>query len=245
MSVGVRFIGSGDSFGSGGRHQACILVEAAGQRLLLDCGATSLVALRGAGIDPASLDAVLISHFHGDHFGGVPFLILDQQFAKRRRPLVVAGPAGIEARVRALFDALYPGSAATAHVAVEVRYEELGAAPVQIGGASAIALPVAHLPATDPHGLRVTLDGRTIAYSGDSEWCEALVRLAADADLFICECYSFNKRIPRHLDHATLVANRHELTSRRIVLTHLGPDALANLGSFQFTVATDGFELSL
>lgn len=245
MGVNVRFLGSGDSFGSGARHQACILVEGTGYRLLLDCGATSLVALRAAEVEPRSLDAVLISHFHGDHFGGVPFLILDQQFAKRDRPLTIAGPAGIEARVRGLFDALYPGSAATAHAAVDVRYVELGTTPVVIGNASAVALPVAHLPTTDPHGLRVSLDGRTIAYSGDSEWCDALVQVADDADLFICECYSFNKRIPKHLDHATLVANRHLLTSRRIVLTHLGPDALANLDAFQFTVASDGFELSL
>lgn len=245
MTVRVRFIGSGDSFGSGGRHQACILVDGGGQRILLDCGATSLVALSAAGIEAASLDAVLISHFHGDHFGGLPFLILDQQFAKRDRPLLVAGPAGIEARVRALFDALYPGSAEAAHAAVDVRYVELRERPVDLAGASVLALPVAHPPATEPHGLRVKLDGRTIAYSGDSEWCEALVRLAADADLFICECYSFTKPIPKHLDHATLVAQRQELTAKRIVLTHLGPDALANLGSFQFTVAADGFELSL
>lgn len=245
MDVRVRLLGSGDSFGSGGRHQACILVEGADHRLLLDCGATALVAMRAAGVEPASLDAIVISHFHGDHFGGVPFLILDQQFAKRDRTLVIAGPPGVEERVRLAFDALYPGSAARAHAAVKVRYQELGRDPVAVGAASVIALPVAHLPATEPHGLRLTIDGRTIAYSGDSEWCPALTQLAGEADLFICECYSFNKRIPKHLDHATLVEKRHELTAKRIVLTHLGPDALANLASFQFTVASDGFQLSL
>lgn len=241
----MRFLGSGDSFGSGGRHQACILVEGADLRLLLDCGATSLVALRAAGVEPASLHAVVISHFHGDHFGGLPFLILDQQFAKRDRPLVVAGPPGVEARVRAAFDALYPGSAATAHAAVDVRYVELGAAPVDIGSGPVMALPVAHLPATQPHGLRLAIDGRTVAYSGDSEWCESLVQLADGADLFICECYSFSKRIPQHLEHATLVAHRSELRAKRIVLTHLGPDALANLRSLQFTAAHDGLEVEL
>ena len=88
----VRFIGSGDSFASGGRFQTCILVDADGYRFLIDCGATSLIPLKRAAIDPGSIDAVLLTHFHGDHSGGVPYLILDGQFTRRERPFVVAGP---------------------------------------------------------------------------------------------------------------------------------------------------------
>jgi len=99
MGLRLTFLGSGDAFGSGGRLQTCMLLESDGRRWLLDCGATSLVGLRGAGIDPSSIDAVLISHLHGDHFGGVPFLLLDGQFRRGARPLTVAGPRGVEARV--------------------------------------------------------------------------------------------------------------------------------------------------
>src|SRR5256885_5253601 len=97
----VRFLGSGDALGSGGRFQTCIHVQAAGAQVLLDCGASSLVAMRRFGVDPQAIDAVVLSHLHGDHFGGVPFLILDAQFKRRTRPLTVAGPPGVEARVRA------------------------------------------------------------------------------------------------------------------------------------------------
>src|SRR5258708_29610500 len=101
MGLRLTFLGSGDAFGSGGRLQTCMLVEGEGRRWLLDCGATSLVALRRAGIDPATIDAILISHPHGDHFGGVPFVLLDGQFRRGAPPPLVARPPPGEARVAA------------------------------------------------------------------------------------------------------------------------------------------------
>ncbi|HLZ48431.1 MAG TPA: MBL fold metallo-hydrolase, partial [Candidatus Limnocylindria bacterium] len=110
-ALSLRFIGSGDAFGSGGRFQACILLSSDAGTVLLDCGASSLIALKQASVDPNTIDAIVVSHFHGDHFGGIPFFVIDGTIAKRDRPLVVAGPAGIERRVRAAADALFPGSA--------------------------------------------------------------------------------------------------------------------------------------
>ncbi|WP_151485281.1 MBL fold metallo-hydrolase [Streptomyces albicerus] len=66
---------------------------------LVDCGATSLVAMRQQGLDPAEVDTVVVSHLHGDHFGGIPFLILHCQFSGRVRPLTIVGPAGVRERV--------------------------------------------------------------------------------------------------------------------------------------------------
>ena len=94
-AVTVTFAGSGDAFGSGGRYQACIhLRPEGGDPVLLDCGATSLSALKRLGLDPGEIAAVFVSHLHGDHFGGLPFLILDGQFSRRTRPLTVVAPPG-------------------------------------------------------------------------------------------------------------------------------------------------------
>ena len=81
--VRVQFLGSGDAFGSGGRFQACIHVHAPYTNLLLDCGASSVIAMKRFGVAPNDIDAILISHVHGDHFGGIPFFILDAQFLSR------------------------------------------------------------------------------------------------------------------------------------------------------------------
>src|SRR5213592_4522704 len=87
----VTVVGSGDAFGSGGRFQTCIAV---GSQVLIDRGATSLTALRQQHMDPNEIDTIVITHLHGDHFGGLPFLILDGQFRHRTNDLTVVGPPG-------------------------------------------------------------------------------------------------------------------------------------------------------
>jgi ribonuclease BN (tRNA processing enzyme) len=240
----VRFIGSGDSFGSGGRFQTCIQVDAEGYRFLIDCGATSLVAMKRAEVDPGSVDAVLLTHFHGDHSGGVPYLILDGQFAKRERPLIVAGPPGVRERMTAIFEAALPTSSVTQQ-RFGVSYVELGERPTTIGPMEAVALRVAHLAETVPHGLRVNAGGRVVAYTGDTDWCDTLPRLADGADLFIAEAYSFEKRIPQHLSHATLEAHRGQLRPKRVVLTHAGPETLARRADLAWELVDDGTEIDL
>src|SRR5216117_4367175 len=103
MAVSVRFVGSGDSFGSGGRFQTCIVVDGPRSRVALDFGTSSLIALAQQSIEPNSLDAILLTHLHGDHCGGVPFLLIDAMLgARRERPLIVAGPTGTRAHLESL-----------------------------------------------------------------------------------------------------------------------------------------------
>ena len=61
-AVRLLFLGSGDAFSSGGRFQTCFHLDGAGESLLIDCGATSLTALKRAGIDPGGVGFVAITH---------------------------------------------------------------------------------------------------------------------------------------------------------------------------------------
>src|ERR1700760_1646363 len=81
----------------------------------------------------------------------------------------------------------------------------------EFGPANITAYPVVHSPATAPHALRVEYAGTTIAYSGDTEWTDALIEASADADVFICECNFFDTKAPGHLDYETLMHNRDRL----------------------------------
>ena len=237
--VSIQFIGSGDAFASGGRFQTCFRLMHDAGSLLIDCGASSLVALKRRAIPPDSIDAIVLSHLHGDHFGGVPFFVLDAQFSRRSRPLVIAGPPGVKQRMLQAMEVLFPGSSSS-RKPFALEFAELGWPARALAGASISALPVVHTPGANAHGIRIELAGRIIAYSGDTEWTEALVDLAADADLFICEAYFFEKRVPYHLDYRALTARRSELRCKRIVLTHMSEDMLAH----RARVAAEGAELA-
>jgi len=106
----IQVIGCGDAFGSGGRFNTCFLFEDGGQRILVDCGASSLVALKKFGVDPDSIGMVFLTHLHGDHFGGLIFLLREATLFKRRtKALVIGGPEGTAERLENAMEAFFPG----------------------------------------------------------------------------------------------------------------------------------------
>jgi len=241
----LQFLGSGDAFGSGGRFQTCLRLESEAGDVLLDCGASSLIAMKRAGVDPSAVGWVLLTHLHGDHFGGLPFLVLDGQFSRRTRPLVIAGPPGVQSRVHAAMEALFPGS-----TTVERRFptdfvELMPRRPITVGPTRVTAFPVEHASGAPSYALRLACGGREIAYSGDTEWTESLLEAARGTDLFICEAYTFERKIRYHLDYATLRAEAARLDCRRIVLTHMGPDMLARAAEAAHERAADGLLIEL
>jgi len=244
----VQFVGSGDAFGSGGRLQTCILVEDGDWRCLIDCGATSLVGLKAAEIDPASLDAIVISHLHGDHYAGLPFLLLDAQLNNRRSsPLVLAGHSELEQRLRLTMDVLFPGSQRALDV-VDVDFVQLatGKSVAISQSAQVEAFDVEHFCGTPPFAVRLTTpSGTVVAYSGDTEWTDNLLAVADQADLFIAEAYFFEKSIKWHLDYSTLAANLPRITAKRTIVTHMSTDMLSRLDQLDVAAASDGLLLQL
>jgi ribonuclease BN (tRNA processing enzyme) len=246
--VTVTFAGSGDAFGSGGRYQACIHLRAPDQLpVLLDCGATSLSALKACGLNPGEISTVFISHLHGDHFGGLPFLILDGQFSQRASPLTVAGPPGTGSRLRQAMETSFPGSSsARRRFGVEVT-ELLPGTTSAVNGIEVTAWEVDHPSGAPPLALRVGIGGATIAYTGDTAWTDNLAAAADGADLLVAEAYYYDKAVPYHLRYTDLAARRASLASQRIVLTHMSADMLARAAERQlaFESAHDGLTTQL
>lgn len=243
MAVEIRFLGTGIASADGGRSHACILVTAPEGRILLDCGSSSIPAITRA-CDPSTIDAVAISHLHGDHFGGLPYLALQQRYAPRSRPLVIGGPPSLERRFSAaaltLFDDFFESP-----LPYPLPFTVLTAVPVRLGPAEVSAHPVVHVASSEPHGLRVRIGGKLIAYSGDAAWTEALPALADGADLFICEASTHTTVWPMHLSARELVAHRAELNCARVIVTHLGQESIDHLADLGVEHADDGMALRL
>jgi len=245
--VTVQFLGSGDAFGSGGRFQTCILVSYENRHFLIDCGTSALISMKRFGVSPALIDAIFVTHLHGDHFGGLPFLILDAQFlSKRKKPLDILGPPGLGLRLHEAMEVLFPGSSATEQrfdiglvELEERRATEIAAGPI------VTAYRVSHESGAPSFALRVQCGDKVIAYSGDTEWDDTLIEVASDADLFICEAYFFDKRVRYHLDYESLRDHLDQLRCRRLILTHMNEDLLKRLSEGDAESAEDGKSITV
>jgi ribonuclease BN (tRNA processing enzyme) len=245
----LTIIGSSDAFGSGGRLQTCFHVAHDRGEFLIDCGATSLTGLWRQGIDPNRISTIFISHLHGDHFAGlVWWLIHANHVSDRTAPLTIVGPEGIEARFTTVAEALFPGSTATPRrfdltfLAHAERTERL------IDGVSVTPFQVSHPSGAPPYALRFAVDGKILAFSGDTEWVDALLPAARGADLFICECTGFAKSTAFHLNWRELEPRIDAFGAKRVLLTHLGPDTLANAATIRHPlvmVSQDGLQLEI
>ena len=240
----LTVIGCGDAFGSGGRFNTCFMVQGRDRTILLDCGASSMVALKARKVDLNTIDGVILSHLHGDHFGALPFFLLDAQFRSRRsRPLTIVGPPGTRVRLNAALEVFFPLSSRTAwNFLLEVG-EITPGAPEEVLGFTTQTVEVVHQSGAPSTAVRLSTDGKVLSYSGDTEWTEALIPIADGADLFIIECYDYSHNITGHMNFTTLKQKRADLRAKRIMLTHMNPTMLARLDEARaegFMLAEDG-----
>lgn len=238
----LTFLGSGDAFGTGGRFNTCFHVTASDGDFLIDCGATSMVAMRRFAVDPNAIGTIFLTHLHGDHFGGLPFFILDAQLISRRRaPLTITGPVGLKQRLHDVMKTLFPGAEKIEQKFALNLLELEPEVTHRIGAVQITPFIAAHNAGAPAFTLRLACDGRTLVYSGDTAWCDNLVRAADGADLMVVESSGYDREIPQHLDYGTLRRRRAELKARTIVLTHMGPEMFAHRGEVTgFELAEDG-----
>jgi ribonuclease BN (tRNA processing enzyme) len=245
----LTILGSGDAFGSGGRFHTCFRLANAQRTVLIDCGASTSVALRVHNVDPETIDGIILSHLHGDHFGGIPLFLIDAQYMTRRdRPLVIAGPPGSRERINTAVEAFFPGSLAAGwRFQWEVVEIPVGV-PTDVLGLNVTTAEVIHNSGAPSTALRVTDGTKTFAYSGDTQWTDALLPIAKGADLFICECFDYDRELNGHLNWKTLSGRIKDFAAKRVMVTHMNPSMLARLDEPRqagVLIAEDGLKLDL
>ena len=242
----VLFVGTSDAFGAGGRRQSAVLLRGERGTLLLDCGATTGSGLDALGVERDEIETILVSHFHGDHFGGIPLLLLAALYQdERKHAMHIVGPPEIESRVRTLARAM-GHSMEDRNWTFPIHFTEVPAgAEYEIGPARIHSFETRHQIEAHPQGYRVDTGGETIAYSGDTGWFPELPRLSAGADLFICECTLHRESLEFHMNLETIEAHQRDFDCGRLVLTHLGAKMAELRGSLPIETADDGLVIKI
>ena len=242
----VTILGAGDAFCNGGRRQSGYFIETGNSQFLLDCGATTLLALKALGIAAERIEFVAISHLHGDHFGGLPFLFLEYLYEKHRsRPLVVVGPPGTEERVRSLHRAMYRELSERAPC-FPLQFRELTPGKAEtVCGVELFPFRVPHQEKDVSLGYRVTAHGKVLLYSGDCGWNEDLVRYSQNTDLFICECCYFHTQASFHINYPKIAQESHRLGCKRLLLSHIGREVLEQMDKITLECAYDGLVIEV
>lgn len=190
------FAGVGEAFDET-LPNTSLLIEAdeSGPSILLDCGFTAAAAFWRVARHPLDLDALWVSHFHGDHCFGIPALLVRSLEQGRARQLVVAGPLGIEQRVLTLMELAYPSFLRKA--AFGLRFVE--ATPGKDVEAAGFLLSTAWTDHSAPClAVRVEVLGRSLFFSGDGRPTQGTLALALGCDLAVHEAYSLDPEIPGH-----------------------------------------------
>ena len=201
----LTILGSGDAFSSGGRLPSCYVLEHGEHRLLLECGPAILPALQWANMSTNSFSHIFISHLHGDHMGGLPFVLLDAIFPRRRKEgLTLVGPPGLEARFRLACEVFYPRSLEMER-AFELNFIELDKeVSHEVAGLVVTPYEVNHYSGSPSYALRFAIGDKIFAFSGDAGWSDNVVRAGQDADLYLIECYQYDFQLNMHLDYLTI-----------------------------------------
>jgi ribonuclease BN (tRNA processing enzyme) len=244
--INITFLGTGDAFGHGGRLQPCIMVETPLRCFLMDCGTTATLAMHRFGIAPNHIELILISHLHGDHFGGLPFFMLDAQLhSNRRAPLTIAGPQGTGERLKAAMEILFPGSSKIKQKFPVHMVELKPETPWCYHEITAHSLAGVHPSGSPALALRLEVGGKVIAYTGDTEWFDGLIPILKNADLLIAESYFYEKPIKYHLNYRTIMDQLPVLNPGKLLLTHMSQDMLDRLEEIPTEAAYDGLEVGI
>lgn len=226
--MNLTVLGCGDAFGNGGRNNTSFLLTGSqSERVLIDCGASTLIRLKYEKIDLESISTIIITHFNGDHFGGIPFFLISSMFESlRNNPLTIVGPIGVQQRVLELQEAMYRGTSERMQDLKIEFVEYRSDMEVVFGDKKITAFAVDHSPKSSPHGVRLTWEGKIFAFSGDTSWTNNLIHLAEKSDVFICECNFLTDSQFGHISFEEISNYRHKLNCKQLWLTHMNDEVI-------------------
>lgn len=233
----VSFLGSANAFASEGKYWSSFIVDGKYQ---FDCPPTLLPQLKNLGVDLAEIEVIFISHAHGDHFVGLPFLLLEYTYiSPRTKDLYIVGPPGCEEWLEDFAGRVYPNiikPTGYRRIYIDAKPGE----QQQAGTLKFTSLPMNHVKKDGLHamGYRVQIGDKTLAYTGDTMFCEEAIELGDGADVYVVDCTYTEGCGPEHMGMDDIKIVRERITPETtMILTHL--NARPSINGLANTVAAD------
>lgn len=220
--LAVLLVGTGTPLPDKARASPSTMIAAGEHLYLVDTGTDSARNLQLFKVPMNKIDAILITHLHSDHIGGMPEIRLQTWVMGRKTPLRVYGPPGIE-RVVAGFNEAYaiddgyrtkhhgaamlpPGGALLEAVPIVIPQGSTTAPVFMANGLRVTAIRVTHHPADPAYGYRFDYVGRSVTISGDTSYDENLARAAKNTDVLVHE--GLQPEMVGIMEQAMLASNR-------------------------------------
>jgi len=216
----TTFIGVGEAFDDN-QLNTSLLVETAESSLLLDCGFTAPMGFWKAAAHPLDLQAIYISHFHGDHFFGLPALLIRMRQEGRTAPLTILGQPGVEAVVGQTIELAYPGSLAKA--SFDVSFIECVAGQNILFEDMRLGFALSDHP-RPCLAIRVDSGDSALFYSGDGGATDDTAALAAGVDLIVHESFTLDADTPGHGTVDASIDFARRAGARQLALVHIERD---------------------
>lgn len=215
----VHFLGVGEACDPE-RFNTSLLVRSGSKNhyILLDCGFTTPHRYFADCSDPDQLDALWISHFHGDHFFGIPLLLLRLWEMGRTKPLLLVGPPGLEEKVEKILDLAYPAFLGKLQYALQYREIEDGGSFQAAGFFWQVAATEHSQPCL---ALKLSVGGKSLFYSGDGRPTLGSAGLARGCTLMVHEAYRVAGQTANHSSLAECLALARQAGCEKLAIVHV------------------------
>jgi ribonuclease BN (tRNA processing enzyme) len=226
--MNVKFLGVGEAFDEILPNTSIwVRTEDGGKRssVLLDCGFTAPPPFWQNCTDPDDLDAIWISHFHGDHYFGMPALLTRFWEAGRKKPLLILGQQGVDDAVLEALALAYPS--VRGKIAFDLQFRTIE--PDQEVEATGLVWQTA-LNAHPQRDLavRILSNGKSLFYSGDGRPTQEALALANGCDLIIHEAFHLDQEMPGHGNIMHCIEFARRANARSLALVHIQRDERRN-----------------
>jgi ribonuclease BN (tRNA processing enzyme) len=237
----LTFLGTGNAFSMANRYWGAILVN---DEILFDASPIIVPHMKKLKKNLEDIKYIFITHFHGDHYLGLPFLLLDYAYFKcPTHKFTIIGPQGLMSKITQVTNHSFSGLIEKLESKLDINYFEIKApGDYEILDLKFYAYPMDH-GTTQAFGYKLYIDNIAIGYTGDTDLCDGVIKLGKDVDILIIELSNPDDNVPGHMNLQKITQLQNHIRKEvKIICNHVGP-ITSDLKQFENVILPNDLEV--